>query len=545
MIDPRVQALADRFVEFWQPLLAVCRTLPLDYSWPSVGTLDVLTFPLRENPKRNPFETFVLQGAAAYLAVLAHQSWATFGAEAEVRISDDDGISIAAVRGPKIPADAECVMYVEHDLGVLLADLPSPMPVISKFSRPIGAVENFLSSFGIGLLTGLSPAIDGPWSKESLESFSAELGSVLKFLAGTCAESYTRMFPEEPLGQVAELYLHRLIFPVTMLDESFPHRGAVDGLMDFLSEFKVPRERAIALARNLALSPDERIMAAGLSYVAALGDGHQLKEVRMIAAGLGSQLGLFRRAMLDVRERAELGGEWLLKTELSLTDEKQIEREIELGYWPWLKMRPRKVKTFPQDRELQEMLAALTLWEYRRAVTGLDKMLENNPNDIELRIERCYLSLVNGEVDLGVRQLRQLMSEPEAESEAIVYKLLGSIDLARGELAAAEASFRRAMKLVGDNSRLRYEIHNDFGLLLLLKGDFYGALTEFDDALLIVPDALVPQLNRYRALSALQQYEDADELRGRLLEFAPTDRAVFSELLWPVAQAKWGEGARS
>ena len=548
MIEERVQKSAERFVEFWTPFLERVPNLALDYSWLSVSALDVITYSLRNVVKRGPFGDFILEGAASYLAVIAHSVWREFGAEADV-VREESGVVIRALKGPKIGPEEEVVIFIEQELAIVLEELPSPMPVISKHVRPLAVTDNYLSSFGFGVLTGLSPAVEGPWVRETPESFADPLGKAVRFMARTTAEAYGRFFPEEELGQVAELYLSGLIFPLTLMDENFPLRGAVEGFMNFLEEFGVPPEKGLKLAANLAQLPDDRISGAGLAFSVAMERRGLSPKLLAVAEAYAGELGILRRAMLDVRERYGKGGDWLLKGEgavvegrdvsLSLEEERQIDREIELGYWPWLKMRPRKVKTFLANSDLRELLSAMALYEHKRALAAAQRIVESDPLQLEVRLQQVYLVLVNGQMDEAVALLRRLMSEPEAESEPLVYKLMASIELARNNLPEAETLIRKAMKLVGDEKVIRLELHNDYGLLNLIRGDFYGAQSEFAEALRGDPNRVLFKLNAFRAAMALSQFEPSELLREELLAGAATDKVLFAELMWPMVSAGW------
>jgi len=154
---PSVENLRDEFVEKWNKFLSRSPLLVLDGTWPSVGTLDLLTFHLRLRQDLNEGHLKLIKGVSAYLAVMAARIWSTYGGKVEV-FENQTGIGISYTNN-----DEEFEINIERELKNFLKNIPSPLPVIGEFERMVSFDYNMLSLFGLGIITGLTPVGEGTW----------------------------------------------------------------------------------------------------------------------------------------------------------------------------------------------------------------------------------------------------------------------------------------------------------------------------------------------------------------------------------------------
>ena len=536
MIDAAVQTELKKFKAFWAAPLAVSPYLALDDSWISISVIDSLTFALRGKQEFDEFERKLIRGAAAYIACMAADCWEAFGAEAAVEFQDT-GILMRASKGPGIAKGDEFILHVERDLRVLLETVPIPFQIFSTFERVISPTENFISPFAFSVFCGLTPTAEGAWAKETPLSFAENIEKVVKHLAGTAAAAYERIYPDEPIGQVPELYLRSLIYPLTMQDEDLPLRRAVRGTTEFFKEFKISAAKASQLAHNLARLPDERISGVGYVFASVLMPALS-PELRALAFSNGTTTGLYRRAMLDVREHFGQGGDWLGKSEYSEDDANQISKEIDLGYFPWLRMSKARVLASAGDDEIQKLLISFCEFNMKQSLLAIDQLIELTPDDMQLRLQRCFLDLVNGDIEGGERSLKTLLSEPLAEDQPMIYDLAGSVQIIMRNLNAADLYMKRARTLAVGDPALYAEVLNNSGWLELLSGKNDRAMEYLEESLRQVPDQLVALLNKATVLHQQPGNPETAELDRRLLELAPANRQVFRALVFDVAASR-------
>lgn len=264
MIESSVQVLLDNFTRKYsfggeeQPLLN------LDYNWPSIAVVEALLFPLRLRTELTEEENERIRGAAAYIASVALTCWKSFNVEAQL-VPGEQGVKLIAVSGYKLSDGNPFTVYIEEVLRKILKTPPNPFPVIESFEREISIDYKYISLFAYGVCYGLTPFGEGPWQNETLASFATPVEAVTKEIARQWASYYARVFPSEPLGQVAELYLNQLIYPPVLLQEGFPAVTGVKGFFNFLNDFQIPNDQGFALAQNLALTNDEIVSQVGVA----------------------------------------------------------------------------------------------------------------------------------------------------------------------------------------------------------------------------------------------------------------------------------------
>lgn len=341
----------------WGRHLAKVPTLVLDDSWPSVGVLDLMTHPLRRRVDLMPFEISLVRGVSAYIAKLIYESWKEMGAEVTLQ-DTENGITVRAVRGPKIPHGESISAFVERDVAQLLARLPNPLPIFNDFSRLITSDQQVLPTYTLAMCLGLSPFLEGQWTKESVVTMEDEVAKVTRLLARQCAEWYARVYPDEPLGQVPELYLFGLVFPPLLMDEEWPAMHGVAGLCEFAKEYGVSIRQIERVANNLALCPDEQLSHIAFAFAAAVLDGVPAPSLAALAQSKGTFVGTLRPAVVSVRERLGLGSDWLNLEEINYDQLVQIRREQELGFLPWLAISADKLATVAYDPELKDLVNA-------------------------------------------------------------------------------------------------------------------------------------------------------------------------------------------
>jgi tetratricopeptide (TPR) repeat protein len=144
--------------------------------------------------------------------------------------------------------------------------------------------------------------------------------------------------------------------------------------------------------------------------------------------------------------------------------------------------------------------------------------------------------------DGEVSRVDPLLQELETILDsAVTLDSAGRAALARGDWTAAEASFRRGLELVGDDTRLRAALHHRLGTTRAQVGDLAGATREFEQALATEPGfgpahyslALV-MLSGGRPQAALDRLSEAIRVQPGYVEA----RLTLADLLRQIGRAE-------
>lgn len=527
MLSEAVLENTRRFRKDWAIAGTLAPVLSLDLSWPSVGVVDLLTFILRGAAQTSENGNLLIKGAASYLATMAHNCWSSF--EAEVYAEDKaDGVVLRARKGPFISDGQEVVIRVEQELRGLLQQVPNPFPVFASFSRPIAADHNIISLFGFGLMMGLSPFAEGPWSKLNPESFDSCLELAVKLLALTSAEHYERAFPEEHFGQVPELYLHELIFPPALYAEEMPCFTALDGLLAFCEEYRLKPDALLPLMENLVLSADEVFSSSSFVYWAAVSKEAPSDRILSISGAKGMNVALLRPALIYLRSKLGLEDDWLERTEQKSGDLNRFELEKELGFLPWVRL-PAKLAV---KAKYKTLVKALSVFSLEEALELCKRLCADEAQLIELRLQQIFLALIQGELDQAEASLRALASEPGAEDDPWIYNELGITLLAQGRLEEGIVAMETALKLISAQTPRAYEITSNYSWALILAKRFEEAVVASARALKGNPNPVTALLNHAHALEQAGARAAFEKICERVLSLAPTDRRVIANLMY-------------
>ena len=545
MIDDIVRDERERFIKWWEPHLAVSPHLALDGSWPSVGVLDLLTFHLRLRTPSDWSHSAILRGAAAYLAYMAHDCWEAFGATPEVTMGST-GVIMTARSGPRLGSGQRVVVHVERELKKLIRFLPAPFPVLGEFSRLIAIDQNIVSLFAIGLCTGLTPvAEEGPWLDETPESFKEQIRLVTVKLAASSAERYGTLFPDETLGQVGELYLEQLIYPPALMEEELPALNAVNGMIAFFHEFRVPREAQFRLAGNLALSADEQISAAGFSVYAALLDAAPAVEMQGLVQSRLRSNGLYRNAMILARTGLGLDGDWIGRENYTEAIGRRFELERQLGYLPWVSISKRKLKESFSNLNFHSAIAAAADFDRDSAIDYTDRYLDEAPGDLDMRLQRIYLEAIAPDSkDRVLQMLRALSSEPDIDRQVRFNEMMSTALFAQEDFEGARRHLKLALECAQSQPFVRAELLNNLGWMQMQIGELEESLRNFDTALATQPHSITYLLNKGHALWQMGRNAEMEGVIAKLFELAPMHRSVFSILISREAVRRLGKSGK-
>lgn len=527
-LEERVSGL----IHWWNARSAGVPALQLDRTWPSIGVLDRVTFALRNRSDITEDSRLLLSDVAAYFVLLARSAWK--GTGAEIAIGEDArGVFISAKGGEFLGSGEVFVVPVEEALHAVLQYRSGAFPVMADYSRPISPDHNYLSLFGIGLMTGLSPYGEGRWKNETPKGYDEALGKIVKILGQGCVQWYERMFPDEMMGQVGDLYLRELIYPPTGASETYWGELGVKGILGFAEELKLDSRATLKLAVNLSQSPDELISSAGAVVGLAMTSGAE-PEARLLASCLskGLYLPMLRRALLVARQlflkTTEPARDWLTAPDFQQGDIKLFHLERMSGMLPWMFGGESLVREKKEVPRLGELFEILSYFDFSGGRKLCEQLSEENPACIGLRLLRLYMRVVSDDFDSAERELRSLATEPGMEANSALYTLWGVSQLSQNRPAEAEKRFQQARRCVSTTDRNYGEVINDHGWSLLLSERTEEALAAFQEAVRYVPCPLAPLLNKAHALRILGREEELATTVQQCVQIAPLDRRCFA-----------------
>jgi len=338
------------------------------------------------------------------------------------------------------------------------------------------------------------------------------------------------LFPDEQLGQVAELYLNRLIYPPALMKEAALALGSVAGILNFVDHYNVGLDAARNLCHNLSFLADPVISDAGLAVYAALVDTKPPREICARAQTKGLYVGLLRTAMLRAREHFQLRGDWLEADELDDVDRMRFQIEQSLGFIPWLKLSQERIG----EKELRGVIQALSFFDMQEAVRLADGYIRENPADIELRLQSVYLDMIRGEHQEAIAQFRKILSEPGCEEDPMLFDMWGICDLAQGDVQSATEHLGTAYKFMNPENFHERGIANNYAWSLMLTEQFERALEVLETALRYSDTIVTVLLNKAYIFKVLSRHEEATAIEEQLIHLAPLDSRTFQNLLLAV-----------
>ncbi|HQH26252.1 MAG TPA: tetratricopeptide repeat protein [Oligoflexia bacterium] len=529
VIAAAVQEERRVFQERWNSLLEVSPVLLLDGSWPSVGVLDLMTYSLRLAPELTIEGQRLLKGAAAYIACLIHDAWSNAAVETELTDSAG-GISITAYGGSLFPAGGVISINIETELEKCLKELPSPFAVTNEIYVPISFESNLVSFFALAVAFGRTPLFAGLLGSDK-DSPVCPLWEcrITDWIAKSCADYYARVYPFEPVGALPELYASGMVFPPLLTDKGCIFNATTDRMISFLSQQGFSLEDLRQAAKNLVQNPDENISCFGLALYAVVCDEYPAPAVIAAVQAKKRIMGLLRNPVVHMRERLQLGSDWVIAGLNSAEERKRFEIEEALRLVPWLSLSCARIEADNRQKRLQPFLKALCLFDMEEASRVLDVLLVEFPEDSELLLQKADLLLIRGEKKKA-QELCEAISEKANCGGARFYKTWGVCALALGDYQAAVEHLKAGILLNEAESTLEGELLNNYAWALVQSGHQEAALEVLDLALKSNQSAVTPLLNKGHILWKMGRFTEVSKLRKTLFELAPTDRRVFATL---------------
>lgn len=530
MLDEKVEKIYLDFVSFWNAKLQINSLILLDDTWPSIGVIDSLTFSLRFKEQIPKQLESIITGSSAYIAKMLCECWKEQVEQIQVYINEGE-ICIEAKGGALIPEDTAVFIPVESLLRERLRLLPNPFPITKDFSTNISFDSRVISDFCIGLFTGQTEGIEGPFSEYDERELSPLIEAVTKHLAITSAQSYEKHFPDESIGQMAELYLQDLIYPPMFMKEDLPCLSSIVKLLDYLKSLGIKQDNILALGQNLSLSANSLFSNIGLIICCAISDSLPSASIVSVAKSRGPYNGMLRKATLKVREYFDDSNDWATHGLRTLEDEKRFFIETNLGFFPGLILSHKRLKKDLKANILSQLILASSNFDYELGEQMCEVILKELPDDIEVHFQLIHFKMLRKKFEEANSLLNNLLDNPEADSSIMFYNLRGLCALELKNNKIALRNFKTALKLENyEDLILRSEINNNAAWACILLGNLGEAMFYLEQSLSKSVYPVSALLNKASILWDLGVDDDYENFRKYLFRICPLDRRVFSHL---------------
>lgn len=528
MIDDQVVNVAGEFKFFWTRLFMNYPRYQLDYSWPSISLLDLYFSNLKGRTDYSEEEIKLINGAAAYIAIILYDIWKFFPEAPNISITAtgaNNNIEIQ-VFGIKYTTRKEPYkINLSKALLEILSNPQNPFPCFSDFSRQITPESNTIGLFVLGAAAALSPYGEGKLKDENYISVSTNIFLAQGLLAESSAKYYQRTVPFEPIGAKPTLYAHGLIYPPTGFKEEYDLRRAVNGFINFYTEEKIDYPALQILTHNLALSPDERISDTGLVISLAIAEPPGSDDLRLLVQSKITKCLKLRPAIICARDLLNRPANWFTLMREERDAEPLFNLEHELGLLP-LFILP---FDFCRKKELETIVLGLTWGAYaetRKLIDNLSKQRELEP---ELILQGVYLDIALNKPERAEQELSKLKQHLASDSRfsGIISSIEGMAKCTVKDYLNAETLLSTAIEYnITDRTILKHTY--EYLVYVLYKQQKYDlALMVYEKAKedsALTLNTLLTHCQCYHAMGDLNQLQK--EL-DPLIRKVPMDRKVF------------------
>jgi tetratricopeptide (TPR) repeat protein len=538
MIDDKVSEIAGLYIAYWSGTLGRHLRYALDSSWPSIGTVQLTLAHLVGKQEFSQGDKSLINGAAAYLATLAHNCWQTFDPDMKVELRVDEtverNISLSAEGGSLLPGRAKFQINITSALGEVLRAGSTAARGYLDYSLESFTELFAVPLFALGLLSGLSPFGEGPWKDLKQEDEGkVNVNAADVFLARSTAEHFAGTFPADFSLANPLSFSRGVILPPPGLRENHFSLRAAFTLAGNLHQKGESLEEIHESAANCMLSSNACLACAGyIAATASLGLRPPSGKFLEISDAFGTVKLLLRPAIAILRKVFDQPESVpaLLKENKSAEAEQLLAQETELGLAPLLRAPLSELSEIPN---LPFYLFWLLPEEARRAIDEYTRSHAVSPAvilqglEVDLfmgNIQRAAAELQNKEKNFALKDIDSPLLRSFRD------EIIARTAVAVGDLRFAETMFQRALELDGLAPRLRSRLLFSYAECLEKRGAVEESMTVLETIPEIFPlfDA---SLGLYRLKRTRQPEAATDELLQRLVARAPRDFRIFSWLL--------------
>lgn len=505
-----------------------------DSSLISISVLDRFSLWLRGRNNWLDADRYFVHAIACYIAAMAHDLWLPAYGEGVLVDELRGEVFIRITGGEYLAAGQQVTIYIERELVTLLQQPQAEVPVLDAFSRTLNFDGPRLSAFALGVLLGPSPYVDGAWSMQPLDYFAAAIKKIVSKLAGQQAAAYARLFPDDAIGADSELYrIGKLIYPPTLMKEPYPAHDSAMAVLDYAQQRGYQLVDLLPFARNCCLLADERMQLTGLSLLAVANEALPVSAVAL-SESLSMFAPLIRSTVIALRSRLGMLDDWLAAESLDdSTVIDQLRTEQQLNMLPFLKLSQRFIKSSGAKTEIREVIALLVFMRIKEAQTLIQKLVEEDPRLLELRLQALWLESLSAKYQQTEKRIRSLLTEPQADQMPGVYALWARCYAMQGLFADAQRRMRGAYSLVSQGHESFAEYSQHYAMALQSMQQYDEALEVLDRCSDVGATPICYWTTKITLQRALGKSDAAAESLEQLRAIAPYTMSLMRELLFP------------
>lgn len=510
MIEQPVRKEANRFANFWNELFIDYPKLKLDFTWPSVGIIDKILFPLRNKKLFNSVDYDFIKGAAAYIGIITYKNWSNYpDVKCELKLEGDQvkDFILYAEDGDK---------KINIKLGKSVEDIINSsnkeVNFFAQDKKHFTFSENLLSPSVAGIVSGLSPYVNGEWNKKTIKEFEKNLVLTAKNLSKTCVEFYQNRYAGESYGANQKVYLPNLVIPPIASNEPYPAARASVALANHIALNKYTKAETKALCKNLCFSPDQTISIPAILISCCLYENNSPNWLLAITNSLGFNLTLLKPTLNIIRDSFNQKDS-LENTEHALKD------EYNLGFLP-LYFLP----SFSFDYELPENLLYFLSWSsLEKAHDSISNFLILEKLHPALALQLAFLKINFGKAEQA-NEIIKSNFQTIPEDEELKYKYLELQYYLTGESSQLEQALGTKDKQ--RLSTITTLLTRDY----LAKQEFDKVIKISDEILSKIPWSINLQINKLMALLAKKEDQKIDHTLEELSDYFTVNNQLFSFL---------------
>ena len=494
--------------------------------WPSLGIVDLYTFSLRYKSILNDKERSLYKEAVSYICLVISNIWDNLQIKHKIFTDEMGQVSISYSF-----EDKDYVLPVEEIVYLNLSSQTGMLSVDDTFERPYSFDCNFIPVLTYSILAGLSPALPPtPWKQFGSDAREHWLVSIEKEIAKSISSWFAIAYPKLELAQVPELYLNGLIRPLFLSESNQSFTDSVRRFFVYCTNLSLPSSYIQELVRAFSICPDEQI---GIHSLALAG---VFKDINDVPASIYSNAKIYRYAAPFIGDALSLSlsnsgvnGNWL-SDPTKESSEMVYKFECALGVHPWLILPYERIRN-NQDPELREFLELVHSFYYEEAGRKLMSILENNPADIDLRLQHIKFEVLRGDFEYAHQLCKTLISEPGAENNGLFFNVWGLCLLELGEPDLAARYFRAAKNNSQISPDLKSDVMNNLAWANIQLGMMDQAKPLLLEAEHLSSSPLTIYLNLAYIFSVKKDVQSQNLYLERAMEIAPFDRRVFANII--------------
>lgn len=532
MIDDTVKTLAMELSGFWTGLLRDHPRYALDFSYSSLGTLNLVLCHLFDRPELSEQDQQLVLHAAAYVGAGAYAAWSNFGEGIAVELTHEgeppSEIWLSAKGGPWLGAKERFRVGVFSALKKALSGESGPR-LFEQHDARREWKDHRVEMFAAGLYSGLSPFGEGKWTERSYGDSKAALAPVNSHLSQTCARYYAAVHPAEEIGTDELVYLRSLLLPPAGFDEEFFCGRASYHLAHYLHTKVADHEARREVALNLALSPHFQLAAAGYAVSVALcGKVEPSQKLIGVSEAFGSEKLTLKHAI--VLARNVFGTLPSLPTKLPEVLEPELELllqiEQQLGLLPlW--------RTLLEDIAPIPLLPQLLYWNRAAdARVAIDRHAAEHALTQPQILQGIYLDLMSGNFERAKGELQDRVKNAALKDIdsppllALRDELISSVAIYEGDFVLAAGMLERAAAYPGLPLSRQSSLLSLRAEILFAGGSAEEALACAESAVKIFPN-IAADIGRVRILRQLRPDDLTVEQIDSIIRIAPRNAEAF------------------